>query len=359
VALSVDGKVEATLDVGRRANYIVIPSNGLLSTESDIQLLIDVPKISLGDVDGDGQVDIVSSTRHEIRVFLRREDGSFARAADRSIALGMVTPRDHIRGTGGAACEFRDFNADGKLDLLISHTEGSVTDATTNTYVFLNRAGEWNLDAPDGTFTSNNALASNVLIDIENDGVLELLRIKIKFSLLEFVELLLTQEIDAEITIHRQNPDASFAEVPLLKRKFGIPFSFETFRARGFVPTIAADLNRDGHVDLLTSGSGDAAEVFLGGGDRPFSRRNARQKMSTAGVVEFADFDGDGLTDFVLFDPHNFDVPVQIAINTGALGKGIPFLRSRDDTKSTENADPARIDAPSEPTESSKPLPTE
>ncbi len=355
LALSVDGSVEASLDVGRRSNYYVVPSSGLISAESDIQLFIDVPKLSVGDVDGDGRIDIVSSTRHEIRVFLRREDGSFASTSDRSIPLGLVTRRDHIRGSGGVACEFRDFNADGKLDLLITHVEGSVTNATTTTYVFVNRDGHWNLDAPDGTFTSTDALASNVLVDIDRDGALELLRIKIKFSLLEFIELLLTREVDAEIAIHRQESDASFAEVPLLTRKFGIPFSFETFRATGFVPTIAADLNRDGHVDLLTSGAGDEVEVFLGGGDSPFSRRNARQKMSTAGVIEFADFDGDGLTDFVLFDPHNFDVPVQVAINTGALGgKGTPSLRSREASNPPPGADPARVEAPADGTESSE-----
>jgi hypothetical protein len=319
VALSPDGSLRASLDVGRRSNYYVIPRAGLVSAESDIQLFIDVPKVAVGDVDGDGRVDIVSSTRHEIRVFLRRADDSFASAPDRSIPLGLVTRRDHIRGTGSVSSEFRDFNADGVLDLLISHVEGSVMDTTTTTYVFLNRDGSWHLDAPDGTFTSSDALASNVLVDIDRDGVLELLRIKIKFSLFEVIELLLTREIDAEIAIHRQNPDASFAEVPLLKRKFGIPFGFDTFRVKGFVPTIAADLNRDGYVDLLMSGKGDAVEIFLGGGDAPFSRRSARQQMPTAGVIGFADFNGDGLTDFVLFDPHNFDVPVQLAINTGAL----------------------------------------
>lgn len=181
-----DGSLRASLDVGRRSNYYVIPRAGLISAESDIRLFIDVPKVAVGDVDGDGRVDIVSSTRHDIRVFLRRADDSFASAPDRSIPLGLVTRRDHICGTGSVSSEFRDFNADGVLDLLMS-------------------------------------------------------------------------------------------------------------------------------------GKGDALEIFLGGGDAPFSRRSARQRMPTAGVIGFADFDGDGLTDFVLFDPHNFDVPVQLAINTGAL----------------------------------------
>nr|MCS5619533.1 hypothetical protein [Myxococcota bacterium] len=49
------------------------------------------------------------------------------------------------------------------------------------------------------------------------------------------------------------------------------------------------------------------------------ARRSIRQKMPTAGVISFADIDANGLTDFVIFDPHNFDAPVQVAINLGAL----------------------------------------
>jgi hypothetical protein len=322
VAIGADGKVRASLEVGRRSNYIVIPTDGLVLAESDIQLFIDVPKVAVGDVDGDGRVDIVSSTRHEIRVFLRRASGEFASAPDRIIPLALITPRDHIRGTGGVSCDFRDFDNDGDLDLLISHSEGSFTDAATTTYVFFNRDGGWNLKDPDGKFASEKGVASTVLVDIERDGIYELLHIQIKFSLLEFVELLLTREIDTVIALYRLEVGSGFAKQPILKRSLGIPFSFDTFRAKGFLPRFTADLNRDGYLDLVTSGAGKALEVFLGGGKAPFAKRAARQEMQTEGVIEFADFNGDGLTDFVLYDPHNFDIAVKLAINTGALGDG-------------------------------------
>ena len=71
-ALTADGKVQAALDVPRRANYVIMPETGLVSVEADFQVFLDAPKLAVGDVDGDGQADVVSSTRHEIRVFLRQ-----------------------------------------------------------------------------------------------------------------------------------------------------------------------------------------------------------------------------------------------------------------------------------------------
>lgn len=319
VAMTAEGVVEASFDVGRRTNYYIIPRTSLFSAESDVQLFVDIPKLAVGDVDGDGAVDVVSSTRHELRVFKRRVDGGYDTAPSRKIALGLVTSRDHIRGTGGVASEFADVNKDGRLDLMVSHVEGSISDATTTTYVMLNREGGWALDAPDSTFTSHAALASDTLIDIDGDQAAELLRIRVKFSVLEFIELLVTREVDTEIAIHARAEDGAFASEPLLRRKLGIAFSFDTFRSQGFMPTLSADLNRDGFADLLMSGEGDAVEVFLGGGDAPYLKRSAQQKMNTAGVIDFVDLNSDGLSDFVLFDPHNFDAPVTVAVNLGNL----------------------------------------
>ncbi len=346
VALTADAKVRASLTVGRRSNYVVVPNQSLVSAESDMQLFIDVPKIAVGDVDGDGSSDIVSATRHEIRVFLRHDDGGFESAPSRTLPLGFMSRRDHIRGSGGVTCEFRDFDGDGRLDLLISHVEGSITDATTTTYVFQNRQGSWQLDAPDAIFRSDGALASNTLVDTDRDGRPEMLRFRVKFSLLELVELLLTREVDAEITLHRQ-AEAGFEQRPVLERSLGIPFSFDTFRARGFLPTFEADLDADGRADLLTSAGGDAIEVYLGAGKEPFARRSARQRMSTAGVIDFADFSGDGLTDFVLFDPHNFDADVQLAVNTGLLEMKTKGKRSRRHREVSISSVPEAEPAPS------------
>jgi hypothetical protein len=317
--LTTTGSTVAQMDVARRGNYFVVPRSGPIAVESDIQLFFDSPKITVGDVDGDGRADIVASTRHEFRVFLQKEDGSFPREADTARALGFVTERDHQRGSGGVVTTPRDIDGDGRLDLMISHVQGNFSDATTSTYIFRNREGGWNLDDPDDTFVDEGALGSDLLVDIDEDGQLELIRLQLKFSLLEIIELFLSKEIDSQLMIHRLGADGHYSTKPWVKRKVSTGISFDTFRSQGFIPPVGVDINADGYADMLSSANGKGMEVFLGGGEKPYARRNARQKFSTVGVIHFADFNDDELPDFVLFDPQDFDVPIQLGLNRGIL----------------------------------------
>ena len=332
-AISTEGELLARLDIPRRANFFILPSTGLLSIESDFQVFLDAPKLSLGDVNGDARIDIISSTRHEIRVFLRREDGSYRFEPDRRLALGLVTPRDHIRASGGVTSAPGDIDGDGRLDLLISHIQGSFTDATATSYVYMNRDDGWKLGAPDQIFHSDASLSSDALFDLDGNGKLELLRIELSFSVLEMIELLLSREIDINISARRFVAGKGFSEKPYFKKKLSLPFSFETFRLKGFIPSADVDLNGDGFLDFVSSGGGKELEVFLGGPKGPFEQRSIQQKMPTAGVIDFADYDHDSLLDFVIYDPHNFDVPVNLWRNLGALPGSPAIIRPHADSQ--------------------------
>jgi hypothetical protein len=191
----------------------------------------------------------------------------------------------------------------------------------------MNKGSGWDLETPDQTLVTRGSLGSASLVDLNGDGVSELLRLGVSFSLLELVELLLTKELDVEISVHHYDPFAEtgrdgfggFREKPSMKKKIEVPFSFETFRPTGFIPVANVDVNADGYLDFISSGGGSAIDVMLGGESGLFDQRGGRQKMATAGVIHYADYNLDGLPDFVIFDPHNFDVPVRIGINRGVL----------------------------------------
>ena len=88
---------------------------------------------------------------------------------------------------------------------------------------------------------------------------------------------------------------------------------------KGFFPSVRADLNGDGYPDFVTSGEGDELVVQSGGPKGPFASRRIRQKMSTERMVRFTDWSGDGLTDFVIFDPQRYAIPISVVRNLGRL----------------------------------------
>ncbi|HXZ86101.1 MAG TPA: VCBS repeat-containing protein [Myxococcota bacterium] len=320
------GERKALLEVGARANYFLPQRPGPLFVDSDIQLLLDMPRISVGDVDGDGRTDVVASGRHDLRVFLRRPDGSFPRAADRVLKLALVTEEDHIRGSGAVRCEARDVSGDGKLDLLISHLAGGVTDARSDTSIYLNHGGTWNLAKPDFALPASPGWAADQLIDIDHDGRPELMHVSVPFGVLALIQALVTRSVDADVAVYRSDENGKFAPEPWFRRRLSVAFSFDTARPLGFVPTGNFDLNGDGFDDLLTAGKGDRIDVWLGGPTGMAQTVSGRQKLHSSGRLRGGDWDGDGLADFVLYDPRDPNAPVEIARNRGLLPGTLPRI---------------------------------
>jgi FG-GAP-like repeat len=329
--LTPTGETIGRLDVGGRANYFVQRRPGALVSESEIEIYFDHPRLSVGDVDGDGRSDIVSANRHELRVFVQSDQGGFPQRATRQISLGLLTPEDHIRSSGMVRVDAIDLDGDRRLDLLISRAVGSLFSASTKTAVRIhrNRNGEWNLQQPDQQFVTEGGLTANAVIDLDGDGRDELIEARVPTGVLQVVEALVTRAIDAEVKIYRREEGAAFAEKPWQRWQLDVPFSYQTFRTVGFIPTLEADLNGDGLKDLLGSGAGDRLEVRLGSAKPDYDTIHASQALDTGGRIRFGDVDGDRLTDFVLYDSRRPGTPVQVGINRGVLPGTKPTLSPR------------------------------
>ena len=310
--LEPDGEPVATLEVGARANYFVPPRPGPVIAESEIEIYLDHPRLATGDVDGDGRADLLASDRHELRVFLQREDGGFDGAADRRIALRRLSMEDHIRSSGSVRIEPHDFDGDGRVDLLIATSAGSIFGGTTEVTLHRNTGGTWNLDRPDQRFEPRRGVSSHNLRDLDGDGRSELVSIRIPTGVLEIVEMLVTRAIDVEVSLHRPDETQPFREEPWLAWRQDVAMSFETFRPIGFLPTADADVNGDGRTDLLGSGDGDRLQLQLGDPKRGFARRSTSQPLDTGGRIRFGDLDGDGGADFVVYDPRRPGAPLRV-----------------------------------------------
>lgn len=319
IVLSPAGEVLSRPEVGARANYFIPHRPGPLVGESEIESYYDFAHIETGDVDGDGLVDLITSTRHELRVFRQRAGGRFPRKPDQQLAFRRLDETDQIRGSGNVRMASDDFDGDGRADLVVTSTTGGLLSALTETTFHINREGTWNLQKPDVTFSTEGSWSSLQLLDLDGDGRPELIEAKIALTVLEIVEFLLQRSIDVEVSYFHSGEDGVFETKPTRRNTVTVGVELDTFTQKGFIPSLSRDFNGDGLPDRLGSGEGKAAEVFLGGGDAPYAKRAARQPMDTRGSIRFGDVDGDGLPDFLLFDRTRPDAPIRIAVNIGTL----------------------------------------
>lgn len=229
----------------------------------------------LGDVDGDGLLDLVLAKRrpNAVAVFINTSDSGIAHFADETVYLVESTP---------VGVALVDLDEDGDLDWLTVSASADGQDVT----FALNR-GDGSFDVPSAIPLGHPAAPIGlVAADLDGDGAIELV----------------TYDATRRRLVTRTIQDGGFVAGERTVPVVATP-----------VDLAAADFNADGHVDIATAdGNAGSLSVYLGRRDGSFAPAHGLGVGDDGVPFQFiggnlaqvarADLDGDRATDLVAID---------------------------------------------------------
>jgi hypothetical protein len=237
--------------------------------------------VALADLNKDGNLDIVTLDYYSdvVIVFLGNGDGTFQKSVS------------YDTGSTPYGVTVGDFNKDGKVDVAVSNY-GSATVS-----VLLGN-GDGTLQAQTA-YTVDQGPMNLIAVDLDNDGNQDLVVCDYSGSM---------------VSVLLGNGDGTF------KAQVEYPVSSPWGLA-------AADLNGDGFIDVVAVSPGAAFTVLQGVGDGTFQPPVSTATGGSTFMVALGDLNGDGVTDLVLSDLGNSNILVSlssISVSATLAGVSIP-----------------------------------
>ncbi|MBU6123380.1 FG-GAP-like repeat-containing protein, partial [Hymenobacter siberiensis] len=240
--------------------------------------------VAVGDVDGDGDLDLLTANQGSNTVSVRLNDGTG------NFTAPATNPNPAV-GTEPYSVAVGDVDGDGDLDLLTANLSGTVS-------VRLND-GTGNFTAP--ATNPNPAVGANPVSvavgDMDGDGDLDLLTANLNNNTVS-VRL---NDGTGNFTAPTTNPNPAVGSSP--------------------INVAVGDVDGDGDLDLLTANTGDATvSVRLNDGTGNFTApaTNADPAVGTNPIsVAVGDVDGDGDLDLLTANQGSNTVSVRLNDGTG------------------------------------------
>jgi hypothetical protein len=267
--------------------------------------------VTVGDLNGDGILDLAVSSGGSVSVLLGNGDGTFRAAHGYPVGLS-----ENYGGSGNSVA-IGDFNGDGKPDLVV------VNNAGNNVSVLLGNGDGTFPAAPNYSTGSSSDYSGGVAVaDFNGDGILDLAVIN-------------------PAVIDPAGMGVSPGTLSILLGKGDGTFQAAVNYPTGLNPAgvAVADFNGDGILDLAVTNTFSAnLGIYLGKGDGTFQRAAYYEAGNSPGCVVVADFNGDGILDLAVTNDNYPNSKVSVL-----LGKGDGRFKGPIRFALPEGADPGSI----------------
>jgi hypothetical protein len=253
--------------------------DGTFRTATNVSAALFVDLLGAGDLDRDGDIDLVVASSTQIGVLLGAGNGAFL--------SGALVPLQSFP----SALRVADVTGDGAADVIAAL-------GSTDRLVMYESRGDGTLESPV-TSVVGDAPSALAVEDFDRDGR---------------VDIAVANSGSDDLSVLSGVGNGAFAPE--------VRYSVADFP----VSIAAADFDLDGDSDLVVAGGFNAASsggpnamVLLGDGNGGFVPQPRFTPATVARQVTIADADADGLPDLLMLHPVTFDVSILLGVGEGSF----------------------------------------
>ena len=291
------------------------------------------PTLAQADDDGDGRRDLFALSRWGIWIYHTGPAGLPSTPSRRLdyVPFDEKTERRHEASAHNYFA--KDLDGDTRADLILNTIQGGLMDGRSTTRIHLNPGDGVKIEGPPAALRETHGGFAGVdFVDLEGDGVMEVLETSFEFGVLQLVKLLVSQRADTTVRILALDPTSPGGLRTLFVDRLSFGLDFKEGRFADLVPGFG-DWNGDGLLDLFVPRGDDAIGFRLGsrapGKPRLGSLVGRQPVPLTSGASRIADLDGDGLDEIVAYSTTDPEPPLVVLENLGRLPGSRSSLRPR------------------------------
>lgn len=197
-----------------------------------------------------------------------------------------------------ASAKMNDIAGKGFPDLVVTQTRGTVR-MQSETHVYLAKAPFDYPDEPNATFTCKGSVSSPVMLDVENDGDLDLVFIRVSFGVGNIINFFVRGKLAVDADVYLFDGKA-YSDKP----DYSTSMTMDAPEGRQRVAYTFGDFNGDGLLDVAYGRSEDKLNVYTGDAKKFISSRPWTSfEMPSFGSAAPYDLNGNESKDIVLIRP--------------------------------------------------------